>query len=97
MSLGLGLGSYDAIIILGVSLPALLVASRIQNPKLRTLSLLLAAFLVLHGLFHATAVLSFTYNSDILEAISIGVVQPLSYLVLLVFAYKLYWLGGSQD
>ncbi|GEM_PF-5063524 len=82
--------------ILGVSIPAFFVAMFIENPKLRTLAFLLVGFLLLHGLYHATAVLSSYYDIDFLEFLSLSVAQPLSYLVLALFAYKLYKLGDTS-
>ncbi len=96
MSLGLDLGTFDAVMIIGVSIPALIIAFFIGNRKLRTLAFLLAGFLLLHGLYHATAVLGFYYGNDALQFISIGVAQPLSYLVLLILAYELLRLGEAS-
>jgi hypothetical protein len=95
LSLGLDLGTFDAVIILAISIPAFVVATRIRNRKLRTLGMLLSLFLVIHGLYHATAVLGGYYGNDWLSFLSEGVVEPVSYLVMLVFAYRLLKLGES--
>jgi hypothetical protein len=93
MSLDLILNSFDAIVILGVSIPAILVARRINVPRLRLLGTLLALFLVIHGIYHLTAVLSAYYGGDTLDFLSDGFTEPISYLILLAFGVSLYRLG----
>jgi hypothetical protein len=96
LTLAADLGTFDAVIILAISVPAFIVATRITNPKLRTLSMLLALFLIIHGAYHAIAVLGGYYGSDLLGFLSEGVIEPLSYLVMLAFAYRLLHLGDRQ-
>ena len=96
MSLGIDLGTFDAIIILAISIPALVMATRIKNPKLRALSMLLALFLIIHGVYHAAAVMGDYYGSDWLSFVSEGIIEPLSYLVMLVFAFRLLQLGTDR-
>ncbi len=55
---------------------------RVNNPTLRTLSALLSAFLVLHGLYHLASLV----NTELFEAISDGILEPLSWTVLVAFA-----------
>ena len=93
MSLDFVLNSFDAIIILGVSIPAIFVARRIQVPKLRFLGTLLALFLAVHGVYHLIDVVGITYGGDLLDFLSDGFTEPLSYLILLLFGISLYRLG----
>ena len=90
MSLDLVLNSFDAVIILGISVPAIFVARKIQIPKLRFLGTFLALFLAVHGLYHLIDVIGITYGGDLLDFLSDGFTGPLSYLILLVFGISLY-------
>lgn len=93
MSLDLVLNSFDAVVILAISLPAVWMARKIEVPKLRLLGTLLALFLVVHGVYHLTAVLSAYYGGDLLDFLSDGFVEPISYLILVVFGVTFYRLG----
>ena len=93
MSLDLILNSFDAVVILAISLPAVWMARNIQVPKLRLLGTLLALFLVVHGVYHLAAVLSAVYGGDLLDFLSDGFIEPVSYLILLAFGVSLYRLG----
>jgi hypothetical protein len=87
------LNSIDTLIILGIAVPSVFMASKIHVPKLRTLSVVLASFLIIHGVYHLIAVLSVFYSTDVLDFLANGIVEPLSYFVLLIFAVLLYSLG----
>jgi hypothetical protein len=91
------LNLFDAAIVLGVAIPALVMARRVQNQRLRSLSTLLAAFFVVHGLYHGFAVLSAafetSYGTGTLGFLSEGVTEPFSYAILLAFSVLLYRLG----
>jgi len=93
MSLNFYLNLVDVVLILGVSVPSVVMAMRIKVSRLRTLGILLASFFVIHGIYHLTAVLSAVYGGGVLDFLSDGFVEPLSYLVLLVFGLRLYRLG----
>jgi len=93
LSLDLILNAFDAAIIIGISLPAVLIARRIQIPKLRLLGTLLALFLVVHGMYHLIDSLSAYYGGDLLDFLSDGFTEPISYLILLAFGVSLYRLG----
>ena len=94
MDLELLLNATDAFLILGISIPALVIASRIKVPKLRTPGVILAAFFILHGLYHLLAFSSATFGGDILDFASDGFLEPVSYVVLLIFGIYLYRLGA---
>jgi hypothetical protein len=87
------LNLFDAVIIIGVSLPTLYISTRIKLPTIRILFGLLAAFLVVHGLYHLTYFLGDYTNSD---AVVFGneILQPLSYMFLFAFAAYFAKRGG---
>ena len=87
------LQSIDSVVILGIAVPSVFMASKIRVPKLRTLSILLASFLTIHGVYHFIALLNTVYSTEVLDFLSDGFVEPISYVVLLIFAILLYWLG----
>jgi hypothetical protein len=87
------LNAFDAVIILAISIPTVYVATKIRLPKLRLLSVVLASFLVIHGLYHLSAVISETYGGAALDFLSDGIIEPLSFAVFLFFAVTLYRLG----
>ena len=87
------LNAFDAVVILGVAVPTTYVASKITLPKLRLLSVVLASFLVIHGIYHLSAVISETYGGATLDFLSDGTIEPLSFAVFLFFAVMLYRLG----
>ena len=93
MSLELVLNALDAALILGVSIPSAVMAARIKVPKLRTLGVLLASFLAIHGAYHLFGVLSATYGGDLLDFLPDGLLEPISYVVLMAFGVYLYRLG----
>jgi hypothetical protein len=87
------LNAFDAVIILAISIPTTYVASKITLPKLRLLSVVLASFLVIHGIYHLSAAISETYGGATLAFLSDGLLEPLSFGVFLFFAVTLYRLG----
>jgi hypothetical protein len=87
------LNAFDAVVILAVAVPTTYVASKITLPKLRLLSVVLASFLIIHGVYHLSAVISATYGGAALGFLSDGIIEPLSFAVFLFFAVMLYRLG----
>jgi hypothetical protein len=87
------LNAFDAAIILAIAVPTVYVATKITLPKLRLLSIVLASFLVIHGLYHLSAVVSEAYGGAVLDFLSDGIIEPLSFAVFLFFAIMLYRLG----
>ena len=88
------LNSVDAFLILAVSIPALIMASRVKVPQLRKLAILLAGFFVLHGLYHFVGLLNDLYGVGIYDFLSDGLLEPVSYLFLVGFALYLYRTGS---
>lgn len=88
------LNASDALLILGVSVPSAVVAMKIPVPRLRVLGLLLASFFVLHGLYHLMGALNEVYGIEVLDFLSDGLLEPVSYLVLIVFGVYLYRTSG---
>jgi hypothetical protein len=80
------LNVLDAILIIGVAIPSLYVASRIHQRKLRLLTLLLGSFLVLHGLYHITSALGGVGGLDLFGTLADEVVEPLGWAIFLSFA-----------
>jgi hypothetical protein len=89
------LNAFDAVVILAVAVPTTYVASKITLPKLRLLSVVLASFLVIHGVYNLSAALSEAYGGTVLGFISDGIIEPLSFAVFLFFAVMLYRLGWT--
>ena len=94
MGIEMILNSIDAVVILGVSVPALMMATRVKVPRLRTLAILLASFFVLHGLYHFVGLLNNLYGLGLYDFLSDGFLEPLSYLLLVLFAVYLYRSGA---
>jgi hypothetical protein len=86
LDLEFGLNVLDAILIMGIAFPSLFIASRIRQRKLRILTMLLAGFLVLHGLYHITAALGGIVGLEFFGTISDLLVEPLGWLLFLSFA-----------
>ena len=84
------LNASDAVLILGVSVPAAVMATRIQVPRLRLLGIMLASFFALHGLYHLIGFLNEAYPMEVLDFLADGLLEPFSYLLLLVFGIYLY-------
>lgn len=79
------LNILDAILIVGIALPSVYMAMKIGQRKLRLLTLLLAGFLVLHGLYHITAALGGLPGLSTFGALSNDFVEPLGWLIFLSF------------
>ena len=86
-----GLNLFDAVIIIGVAIPSLYMATKIDQRQLRTLTSLLAAFLLFHGLYHLTYVLSDLTGVAAFETASELFFAPFGYLLFLVFAIYFAW------
>jgi hypothetical protein len=80
------LNLFDAVLIIGIAIPSLYMASKVNQPKLRILASLLAGFLLIHGLYHAGYVLADLTGQAIFETASDLLFGPLGYLLFLVFA-----------
>lgn len=89
------LNAFDAVVILAIAIPTAYVATKITLPKLRLLSITLASFLVIHGIYHLSAAVSETYGGAVLGLLSDGIVEPLSFVVLLFFTVMFYRLGAT--
>jgi len=87
------LNLFDAVMIIGVSLPTLYISTKIEIGPVRILFGLFSAFLIVHGLYHLTYFLGDYTNS---EAVIFGneILQPLSYLFLFGFAVYFAERGG---
>jgi len=83
------LNTFDAAIILGISIPTAFMASKVSRPPLRTLSLLLASFLAIHGLYHLAEALQGLPSLAILGDLSDVVIEPVGWLLL--FAFMVYF------
>jgi predicted membrane channel-forming protein YqfA (hemolysin III family) len=85
------LNAFDAAIILGISVPAVFMASKIpkQPLPLRTFSLLLSSFLVVHGLYHLAEALGTFDSLSIFSSISDVIVEPAGWVLL--FAFVVYY------
>ena len=93
MDIELLLNIFDAVIIIGIGIPSVYVATKIEQRRLRILTLLLASFLVIHGLYHMTASLGGLPGLDFFGGISDQVVEPLGWLLFLSFT--LYFARNS--
>lgn len=80
------LNSVDAIMILSIGVLTIYLVTKIGQRKLRLLTLLLAGFLMIHGIYHFTAAIGSFYNIDVLGTVSDAVVEPIGWLVFLAFA-----------
>jgi hypothetical protein len=88
------LNTFDAAVVLGVSFPAIFMASRISRPPLRNLSLLLSSFLLVHGLYHLVEALATFDTLSYLGALSDAVVEPAGWVLLFVFMVYYNRRGG---
>lgn len=80
------LNSIDAALIIGISLPTLIMATRIKRPPFRVLTVLLSAFLLFHGLYHLTGSLGTLAGYDWLGDVSDTVFEPFGWLFFFAFA-----------
>jgi hypothetical protein len=83
------LNAFDAAVVLSVSAPAMLMASKISRPPLRNLSLLLSSFLLVHGVYHFVEALATFDALSYLGALSDAVVEPAGWALL--FAFMVYY------
>ncbi|MDA4126773.1 MAG: hypothetical protein OK452_06195 [Thaumarchaeota archaeon] len=93
MDIELLLNLFDAAIIIGIAVPTLYMASKVKQPKLRMLTIILASFLVVHGLYHAAAALGSLPGLDIVGISSELVIEPIGWL--LFFAFAVYFFRKS--
>jgi hypothetical protein len=80
------LNLFDAVLIIGISLPTLVIAVKVKQPRLRLLTSLLTGFLIVHGVYHLTAAAGAVQGLDVLGQVSDLVIEPIGWLVFLVFA-----------
>lgn len=80
------LNSINALLIIGVSLPTLYMASKIKKRPLKALTLLISSFLFFHGVYHLSAALSTLQGLGQLGLWSDAVFEPLSWFLFLLFA-----------
>jgi hypothetical protein len=87
------LNLFDAVIIIGISLPTLYISTKIKVGPVRILFGLLSAFLVVHGLYHLTYFLG-DYTGSNAVVFGNEILQPLSYMFLFGFAVYFAQRGG---
>lgn len=80
------LNTFDAIMILSIGVLTVYLVTKIGQRNLRLLTLLLAGFLMIHGIYHLTTALASSYDSDFLGMLSDVVIEPVGWLVFLAFA-----------
>ncbi|MDV3244407.1 MAG: hypothetical protein LYZ66_04435 [Nitrososphaerales archaeon] len=80
------LNLVDAVLIIGVAIPSLYMATRVKQPSLRTLTILLASFLGFHGFYHAFTVFGMLPGLDVLGTAADLFFEPFGYLLLFAFA-----------
>ena len=90
MDLEFLLNVTDAVMIFTIGILIMYLVTKIGQRKLRLLTVLLAGFLLIHGLYHLTAALGSYYDADFLGTLSDVVVEPLGWLVFLGFAIYLW-------
>jgi hypothetical protein len=88
------LNTFDAAVILGVSFPAIFMASKISRAPLRNLSLLLSSFLLVHGLYHIAEALATFDSLSSLGYLSDAVIEPAGWALLFVFMVYYSRRGG---
>lgn len=94
MDYSLLLNTFDAAIILGISVPSAFMASKISKAPLRNLSLLLSSFLVVHGLYHLAESLASFQSLSVFGALSDVVIEPTGWLLLFIFMVYFSRRGG---
>jgi len=94
MDVSVLLNGFDAAIVLGVSIPTLFMATKISKQPLRTLSLLLASFLLVHGLYHIVEALATFLANDVLGELSDVAIEPAGWVLLFGFMVYYYRRGG---
>jgi hypothetical protein len=80
------LNVLDGLLIFGIALPTVYLTTKIGQRKLRVLTLLLAVFLILHGLYHITAALGGVPGLDFFGPVADTFVEPVGWVVFLAFA-----------
>lgn len=93
MDIELLLNLFDAVIIVGIAVPTLYMAIKVRQPKLRMITILLASFLVVHGLYHGAAALGTLPGLNALGLSSDLLIEPVGWLVF--FAFAVYFLRNS--
>ncbi len=83
MSLENSLNSFNAIFMFVAAVGPVYFAFKVDNRRLRVLSCLFAGFLILHGFYHLAGVA----EEDFANFVSDAIFEPLSYIVLLIFAF----------
>lgn len=84
------LNLLDAVLIIGVAIPSVFMATKVAQPKLRTLTILLAGFLAIHGIYHLSAALSGLTGVGFFGISANLFFGPFGYLLLLGFAVYFY-------
>jgi hypothetical protein len=87
------LNLFDAVIIIGIAVPTLYMATKVKQPKLRMITILLASFLVVHGLYHGAAALGSLPGLDILGVSSDLLIEPVGWIIF--FSFAVYFLRNS--
>lgn len=88
------LNLFDAILVVGVAVPSLVLAFRIKQPRLRVLTGLLAGFLLVHGAYHGSFAAASLPGLDVFATAADVVIEPAGWL--LFFAFTLYLLRSSE-
>jgi hypothetical protein len=88
------LNLFNAIILIGVSLPTLYIGAKVRIYPLKIISILLPSFLLLHGIFHLLLYMKVSQGSEFFGSIGNIVLEPLSYSFLLAFALYFAKRGG---
>jgi hypothetical protein len=88
ISIEAALNLTDSVIIIIPAAVTIFLAWRVKNAigPLRILTSLLALFLVVHGLFHFSAFYSSFYNSAWAAFLGDVLIQPLSWVILVIFS-----------
>ncbi len=82
MSLENSLNVFNALFMFVAAVGPVYFAFKVDNRRLRILSALFAGFLVLHGLYHLAGI----PEEEIANFVGDTVLEPFSYIVLLIFA-----------
>jgi hypothetical protein len=85
LDLGSYLNLFDAVLILGVSIPTLFMSYKITLVPIRGLFVLFSLFLIFHGLYHLSYFLGDYLESDSVANLSNVFLEPAGYVLLLCF------------
>lgn len=77
------LNVLNAVFMFVAAIAPMYFAFKVDNRRLRVLSFLFAGFIVLHGLYHLAGVPA----EDFANFIGDVILEPISYIVLLIFAF----------